>query len=102
MPSVKNSQTCLGLFLIPGICSASSFPIPCLESCCYGSSSTEHRSGSTEHTFGMHHMDEASERRSRTEKEEENTTGIGIEKKNTKKSSSQKKRATVLLGPVRV
>lgn len=42
MPSVKNSQTCLGLFLIHEICSASSFPIPHLESCCYGSSNPEH------------------------------------------------------------
>lgn len=42
MPSAKNSQTCLGLFLVHGICSASSFPIPCLESCHYGHSNTEH------------------------------------------------------------
>lgn len=90
----------MGLFLINGISSASSFPIPHLERCCYGSLNTEHRSGSTERAFGVHHMDEAPERRSRTEKEKEDRAGIEIEK-NAKKSSSQKKRATGLLGPVR-
>lgn len=56
--------------------------------------------GFTEQAFGVHHVDEAPERRSRTEKEEEERAGIGKKRKNTKKPSSQKTRATGLLGPV--
>lgn len=42
MPSVNSSQTCLGFFLIHGICSATSFLIPWFENYCYVSLNTEH------------------------------------------------------------
>lgn len=101
MPSLKNSQTCLRVYLIHGIPSASSFPIPCLENCCYGSANTEHMDPQNEPLVHTTWMDEASERRSRSAKEEEDRARIGTEGKDTKKASSQKTSTSGLLGPVR-
>lgn len=41
-PSVNHSQTCLGFFLIHGICWATSFLILWFKKYCYGSLNTEH------------------------------------------------------------
>lgn len=100
MPSVNSSQKCLGVFLIHGICSTTSFLIPWFENYCYSSSNTEHVAPQNKPLVHTMQIKPSGERGSKTNKEVDGA-GMGPGRKDARQASAQETRSIGLLGPGR-